>query len=218
MSNEQDSHGVNGPNVWWETQPTPRDVGFGAPSDAARLATESRPIVSTPQKGYTGLKRELICPSGRKFTWHRPPRNVFWKHGIAALAFSDRVQAMLENIAGRYLAGEDLERTRAEEAARLYEGMSEEQRLKTQAYVDDVIVNSVDLEPDESPNDLEDGDYWHIFNYTTYLSKAAPIQTKEGETDTQTVETFPEEQRLSADSASGPNVRGAEPVAAHGNP
>jgi hypothetical protein len=163
---------------------------------------------STPQP-YVGLKREITGPSGRKFNWHRPPRHIFWKHGKASLTFSARVSVMFEGITERLLAGEDEEQVRAEEAARLYEGMTDEQRIGCQAFVDDVIANSVDLEPGEAPNDLRDNDYWYIYNLTTYGEKTAPIQTKEGETTAEVVETFPEQPGILQDSASMSDVRAA---------
>jgi|ERR1051325_11778546 hypothetical protein len=157
------------------------------------------------------MKREITGPTGRKFMWHKPPRAVMWRHGQAALVFRNSVSAMFERLAQQVGDAKDkdleLQRLIEQESVRLYAEMTDEEREKIQLYGDDVIANSVDLDEGESPNDLEEPDYWYIFNYSTLGHKQSQVQTKEGATDIETVETFSEQSIIPTNSQSGADVR-----------
>jgi hypothetical protein len=211
MSNAQD--GPNGSNVWWETKPSPREIW---PSREA--ASQGAPTTQVNiQKGYTGLKREITVPSGRKFMWHRPPRHIFWKHGRTQLTFTSDVNAVTREVMQSVTSEEEFQVKMSEKATDYFAGLSDEQRIKTQALLDEVVANSVNLEEGEVPNDLDDSDIWHIYNLAVHGFKAAPVETKDGETDAESVETFSSQSGLSTAGAGVTDVSQPEPSAAHGN-
>jgi len=127
--------------------------------------------------------KEITLKSGRKIQWHKCPRYVLWRHGRTAHTFQLKAQEAAE--------AEILDPV--ERGLSMFEALSEPEAKKLQAFADDVVKNSTDV---KDPDDLSELDYWEVFGRTLFSSPDAPIETKDGETDSKSVETFPDESKL----------------------
>jgi hypothetical protein len=136
--------------------------------------------------------KEVTLHSGRKVNIKRVPRYVLWRHGRTANTFQMKAfeAAQMKSVEEE----QDDKRILAERGFALIESLSEDERQKLQAYIDDVIKSSTDIEDVDA---LSEDDYWEIFGRILYATPDAPIETKDGETDAQSVETFPPQSTLS---------------------
>lgn len=147
--------------------------------------------------------REILFPSGKTRRWSKPPRFVFWRHERAALAFSARMN--------------EVEGDSPEEKGQVFiEGLSDEEGERFQRFLDDVVAHSLDFEQGESVDTLPQGDYMYAFALSTHDAPETIIKTTGGETDAETVSTFPAEPSVSLPVENVPDIR-AESGGAHGN-
>jgi hypothetical protein len=126
----------------------------------------------------------------------RPPRHILWKHGRTGQAFQSRV----EEIANGYK-----DETAEAQGLILLESMSDDERIKFKAFADDIIRYSTN--PQVDPDEVHEISYWQVFARKMYGVSDAPVETKEGVTTVEAVETFPLESALSETGAQVSNVR-----------
>lgn len=117
----------------------------------------------------------------------RPPRFVLWRHGRSAKTFSHRVEEIAAATKGEGGEPPDVE----EQGLRLLESMSEHEAMKFQEFADDVVRHST--RPNVKVDELTETSYWTVFGHLFYSKPDTPVETKEGETDIKTVESFPKE-------------------------
>jgi hypothetical protein len=158
-------------------------------------------------------RRELTLPSGQVVEF-RPPRvEVFLKHG----RFPYQLARKLQDVEGQDELSDD------EKGAVLFASLTPDEQKQFSIYADDVVIGSV-VSPKISRNpksdeeihveDVPRGDYWTLFTASTRGIGSQPIETKDGETTVEAVETFRDESGVRTDGADGANLRPAgEPVA-----
>jgi len=124
------------------------------------------------------------------------PRNILWKHGRTGQAFQSRINEIVSGY-----------KDESPEAQGLIflESMTDEERLKFKNFADDIIKYSTS--PQVEPDSLTEMSYWVIFGRKMYGLPDAPIQTTEGETTVEAVETFPVQSTLSEAGEDVPNLR-----------
>ena len=148
--------------------------------------------------------KEITLKSGKKIKWQICPRYILWRHGRAAHTFQLKAQEI-----ARGGVPDPVEAGLA-----LFESLTDEEAKKLQAFADDVIENSSDV---EDVGALSEIDYWQIFGLTLYSNQNAPIQTEDGETDSQAVETFPAKPVIQASGESLSDIPGDVASAENGD-
>lgn len=137
---------------------------------------------------------KITLKSGKVINWHKCPRYVLWRHGRTAHTFQLKAQEAEQS------GIEDP----VERGLSMFESLSEFEAIKLQKFADDIIKNSTD----ESPDELSEEDYWEIFGLTMYSNQNSKIETEDGETDVESVESFSEESVI---QDSSPDVQDIPP-------
>lgn len=126
------------------------------------------------------MSKEITLKSGRVIKWRKCPRYILWGHGKTVHTFQKRAQEAQEG------GIEDP----VERGLSMFEQMSDFERIKLQKLGDDIVKNTTDV---RDPDDLTEAEFWEVFGLTMYSTPDAPIETEDGETTVEAVETFPVE-------------------------
>ena len=154
------------------------------------------------------MAEEYQLPTGRKVNYSNVPRHVLWKHGRISQTFQVKAAELSQR--------DDLNFD--ERGLALLESLTDDERVKFQAFADDVVKRCTG----EDPDSFAEIDYFTLVGKVLYSLNGAKVQTKEGETDTDSVVTFPEQSGVSGDGedvqdiSSAPVREDANLVSAHG--
>lgn len=152
------------------------------------------------------MKEITLKSTGRKIKWQRCPRYVMWRHERTAQSL--RVRVMRLGSIPDDASEEEKRRLEQEYGLSILEKMSDEEGEKFQTYVEDVVRHSEVGITEEQLEEMPDPELWEIFGLSTHSVPHAPVETKDGETDMQTVETFRDESVVSGRSEEVSDLRG----------
>jgi hypothetical protein len=134
--------------------------------------------------------------STKEHKHQRPPRFIMWRHGRSSQTFQSRFESIAEG--GKELPDE-------EKGLLFMESLSDEEGRRYQAFTDDVVKHS--LSPQPNVDELSEESYWEVFALTFYGVQSVPVETKEGVTTVEAVETFPDKPELPEAGEDVPDVR-----------
>jgi hypothetical protein len=124
--------------------------------------------------------------SEKEHKYVRPPRFVLWRHQRVMQTFQSRVNEIAEG---------NSEAPSEEQGLLFLESLSDEEGRKYQAFTDDIVKHSLSPKPDI--DELSEEAYWQTFAWAMYATPNTPVETKEGVTTVEAVETFSGESALS---------------------
>ncbi len=131
----------------------------------------------------------ITCPSGVECDVRRPGPEIGLKGG--------KMMRVLHKLVGP--EGKPLPFS---EVLTRIEALSDEELASLMIFAREVVMAAVvrpklvarpspGIEDEIGPDDIELQDFWHIFNWAMSGAPGVPIETKDGETTVEAVETFP---------------------------
>lgn len=152
------------------------------------------------------MPETITCTSGNTYQWTSPPRHVHWRHGRTGQTFQQKVNAIAEG-------DPEGEMDATERGMRLMESLSEHDAAALERYINDVLRHGLGYEPTQDK--VPEGDFWELFGRAVYGVGATKVETAEGDTTAEAVETFREDAGVPAAGEGVPDVR-RKTIGAHG--
>lgn len=158
----------------------------------------------------------ITCPSGVECDVRRPGPEIGLKGGKMM-----RVLYKITDADGKPLP--------FDQVLKRIEALSDEELASLMIFAREVVMATVvrpklvakpspGIEDEIGPDDIELSDFWHIFNWAMSGAPGVPVQTKDGETTVDAVETFSGKQTAGDSAGQDGGAQQEESSGADGNP
>jgi hypothetical protein len=229
--------------IYWETQPTPRNIGESATSYAAKqeqerearqraeaerrqasserqmrmmsseVAASTADQIMSPGDYIKKSRQVLTLPSGFKILVRRPGPEIVLKAFRLPSNMSQQLKTAIEGMSVEQ-AGKEVLKALSDEDAERY--MDYARRVIEAVSVKPRIRVGATDEDELDPSDLDGGDFWYLFGWAQRGGDVVPVgETEVTVTD---VENFREDGGLPGTSDDGGQVQGENAESISANP